>query len=266
MNDALYLFCFARADSLEPALATRPPGEPRLQLLRQGDLAAVLCDASRSEFAGADAERRLADPAWIAGRVATHAAAIEWAMRYSPVFPAQFGTLFSSADRVVALMQSCHPRIGRVLDHVDGKTEWAVKGWLDRPAATDSQAASIRAGEPEPAARSAGAGYLRERQLQARAGQNLRRWLERSLPLVSARLQRQAVETCSRPWRASDAPNEIVANWAFLVRNRDVPAFRRQMEAINAEFATQGLRFDLSGPWPPYSFCVPLTEETTWSG
>ncbi|AOJ05082.1 MULTISPECIES: GvpL/GvpF family gas vesicle protein [Burkholderia] len=266
MNDALYLFCFARAASLDPALAARPPDEPRLQLLREGNLGAVLCDASRSEFAGADAERRLADPAWIAGRVATHAAVIEWAMRYSPVFPAQFGTLFSSANRVAALMRSCHPRIGGVLDHVEGKTEWAVKGWLDRPAATDSRAASLRADELEPASRSAGVRYLRERQLLARASQNLRRWLEQSVPQVSARLQRHAVEMRSRPWRTSDAPNEIVANWAFLVRNRDVPAFRRQADAINAELATQGLRFDLSGPWPPYSFCVPLAEEATWSG
>ncbi|AOJ71121.1 MULTISPECIES: GvpL/GvpF family gas vesicle protein [Burkholderia] len=266
MNAALYLFCFARAERLAPAWATRPPGEPRLQLLRDGDLAAVLCDASRSEFAGADAERRLTDPAWIAGRVAIHAAVIEWTMRYSPVFPAQFGALFSSADRVIASMQSAHAHISRVLDLVDGKTEWAVKGWLDRRAATDSQAALLRAEEPEWAARATGTHYLRERQLQARAGHNLRGWLEQSVPPVSARLQRHAVQMCSRPSRASDSPNEIVANWAFLVRNRDVQAFRRQAKAVDAEFAARGLHFDFSGPWPPYSFCAPLAEETTWSG
>ncbi|WP_232289999.1 GvpL/GvpF family gas vesicle protein, partial [Burkholderia humptydooensis] len=132
--------------------------------------------------------------------------------------------------------------------------------------AADSQAALLRADEPESAARTAGARYLRERQLQARAGQNLRDWLEQSVPPISARLQRHAVEMCSRPCRASDSEHEIVANWAFLVRNRDVPAFRRQAEAIDAEFATWGLHFDFSGPWPPYSFCAPLTEETTWSG
>jgi hypothetical protein len=51
---------------------------------------------------------------------------------------------------------------------------------------------------------------------------------------------------------------DMVLNWAFLVPRKAVADFRTRIEQANAEHDRQGLVFQLSGPWPPYSFCPAL--------
>lgn len=258
-TDAVYLYCFGRADCFAALPLPSPDRGPPLLLQPAGELVAVLAEVARSEFCGAAAEQRLADPNWVAGAVARHAAIVEWAMQRSPVFPARFGTLFSSPRRVAALMRRQAAQIGRMLDRVEGAAEWAVKVWLDRPAATRWRAAALAAQAPAAGQLSAGAGYLRDRQLQTQAGKGLEAWLQPTLRALSARLLQHAVELRCRPHPPAAA--ELAANWALLVADSQASAFGERLAAINPEFAEQGLRIELSGPWPPYSFCVSLSGE-----
>jgi hypothetical protein len=45
----------------------------------------------------------------------------------------------------------------------------------------------------------------------------------------------------------------------FLVPDRTVEVLRHMTDDWNARHAHQGLRLELSGPWPPYHF-VPVLE------
>lgn len=258
-TDAVYLYCLGRAACFAARPLPDPHGGPPLLLQPAGELVAVLTEVARSEFCGAAAERRLADPAWVAGKVAHHAAVVDWAMQRSPVFPARFGTLFSSPRRVATLMRRRAVPIGRMLERVEGAAEWAVKVWLDRPAATRWRAAALAAQAPAAGQLSAGAGYLRDRQLQTQAGKGLEAWLQPTLQTLSARLLQHAVELRRRPH--PPAATELAANWALLVADSQAAAFGERLAAIDPEFAEQGLRLELSGPWPPYSFCVSLGED-----
>ena len=51
---------------------------------------------------------------------------------------------------------------------------------------------------------------------------------------------------------------EMVLNWAFLVPPSAVANLRARTNRANANHAQQGLVFELSGPWPPYSFSPSL--------
>ena len=54
---------------------------------------------------------------------------------------------------------------------------------------------------------------------------------------------------------------ETVGNWAFLVDRGNAEDFRNRIFRANAENTSNGLFFDLSGPWPPYSFAPTLRME-----
>jgi hypothetical protein len=56
----------------------------------------------------------------------------------------------------------------------------------------------------------------------------------------------------------SGAATEMVLNWAFLLPRMAVADFRRRVERANAQPQLKGLTFEVSGPWPPYSFCPVL--------
>jgi hypothetical protein len=49
-------------------------------------------------------------------------------------------------------------------------------------------------------------------------------------------------------------------NGAFLVPPTAVEGLQNLLAELNGRFDPQGMRFDLSGPWPPYSFAPALDE------
>lgn len=264
MNDPLCLFCFVRAERVAGTQLPAAVDAPPLVLLREGAVAALLARVPREDFCGTDATQRLADPAWLATQVIRHSAVLNWAMRHSPVFPARLGTLFSSIERVQVLMREHAAVIDRVLDRVEDKTEWAVKGWLNRSIAEQRQALTLATCEPDEAL-SPGTRYLSKRIHQAQAARQLDAWLVQSAQAILARLTNQAQAFRSRPATSAGSPatsNELVSNWAFLLNERQTPAFSDLVQSINREFAGAGFQLEVSGPWPPYSFCEPLMEQS----
>ena len=58
----------------------------------------------------------------------------------------------------------------------------------------------------------------------------------------------------------------MVLNWALLLPAAAVADFRGRIERANAEQNPGGLAFEVSGPWPPYSFCPVLETEAGRKG
>src|SRR5208282_486821 len=72
---------------------------------RRGTVAAVLSRVSPSEFCGPTGEKNLQDLAWLAPRACRHQAVLEQVMRWGPVLPARFGTLFSSMAKLESFLR-----------------------------------------------------------------------------------------------------------------------------------------------------------------
>jgi len=73
-----------------------------------------------------------------------------------------------------------------------------------------------------------------------------------------------AVEFRERPVVSGGAPHEEgarILNWTFLVPRSGVDDFGARIQRISDEHAEHGLVFDVSGPWPPYSFCPSFEPE-----
>ena len=63
----------------------------------------------------------------------------------------------------------------------------------------------------------------------------------------------------SRETTGSD--QDMVWNWALLIPRQAVSGFQARIQDINAQYAERGLRVEVTGPWPPYSFCPALDME-----
>ena len=50
-------------------------------------------------------------------------------------------------------------------------------------------------------------------------------------------------------------------NWALLIPRQAVGGFQTRIQDINAQYGDRGLRVEVTGPWPPYSFCPALDME-----
>jgi hypothetical protein len=234
---------------------------------RNGRVAAVLSRVSRSEFCGPTGEKNLQDLAWLAPRACRHEAVLEQVMCLGPVLPARFGTLFSSTASLETFMRKHEAAIARFLERVGGQEEWAVKGFLDQARAEAEWVARRRSEEPCPSGSSPGVTYLQEQSLRIQARQALDDRLAEACGDLLNQLNSLASEIVPRRVLAHETPEsarELVLNWALLLPSAAVADFRGRIERANAEQNPGGLAFEVSGPWPPYSFC-PVVEAASAS-
>jgi len=259
----IYLYCLALSDrALRIEKSLEDDQEP-IDLRGFGDLAAVTRSVPLAEYCGASAEENLSDLNWVGPRACRHESVIERVMRESPVLPARFGTLFSSVENVRDFVAQHHDTAADFLRRVSEHEEWAVKGVLDRPKAHEAVCGDVLSERRQfLESLSPGRRHLEEKRLLADAGKRVARWLKTVSDRVSDELAGLAAESCPRRiYQLNEDGPETVLNWAFLVRRERVPELRERVVRLNVEPASQGLSFDLAGPWPPYSFVPSLANE-----
>jgi hypothetical protein len=264
---AFYLFCFARPGLLPELAGTGVDGQGPLLVHSSTGLAAVLSTVLVEDFCGPEAEARMEDLSWLGIRAWRHEAVIERVMAHSPVFPARFGTLFSSLESLERLLQRHRDTISQFLDRVTDHEEWGIKGLLDREKALqelqsrykterDRQKMDLSALPP-------GMRYLQEQRARAAAEKELQQWLSKTCAEVADDLRGYATDFSTRKAGAAaaqDGAPEIVLNWAFLTPKSARADLCGRVERASAELADQGLTFEITGPWPPYNFTPPLTD------
>lgn len=257
VEEGIYLFCFARREVLPgiagPGLDERSP----VSSWAFRDVVAVLSRAPLKAFCGPSGEAHLQDLTWVGPRACRHEEVIERTMRHSPVFPARFGTLFSSLERLERLLETHYDTVSAFLNYAADKEEWGVKGLLDEAEAERHLLSAPSLALPS----SPGARYLAERQRRAEVDRRLKSWAEGVGASVAEDLQGRAAESRSLrtlPREASGRDRSVAFNRAFLLLRSAREDFRLRVEQISAEHSAQGLTLELSGPWPPYSFCPSL--------
>lgn len=259
---AIYLYCLARPD-VGPALhGEGVDGRNPILSWRVRDLTAVVSRVMLKDFCGPAADAHMQDLTWLGPRACRHEAVVEHVMRLSPVLPARFGTLFSSLASLERFLKKHHAGIRRFLEQVADKEEWAVKGMLDRKKAREEIFSTILARQKQDlSSLSPGMRYFQEQRMLASVEKELNSWLKEICNEVMDDLSQQAVDFRQRRVLSQSAAKEdmeMVLNCAFLLPRTSVADLRARIDRANAHHAQGGLIFELSGPWPPYSFSSSL--------
>jgi hypothetical protein len=258
--EGIYLFCFAHPHCLPDSGITGLDGRQPVTQWAFKDIVAVLGMSSIEEFCGPKAENRMKDLAWIGPLACRHEEVVEEIMRRSPVFPARFGTIFSSFDALEKLLDVHYDKISRFLDKAAGKEEWAVKGLLNRVRARKSfSTLMLSEEEGRLFSLSPGKRYLSEQRIRSSADKELNSWLQEVIKGIGDDLCRHSSEFCERKVLSLDnEAMDMVLNWAFWIAREDADDFRARIDRANEQKDRQGLLLQLSGPWPPYSFLPSL--------
>lgn len=265
MANALYLFCLTRGRLVPYLEAAGINGDDILILKSFSDITAVVCEVPEEDFLGSSAELKLQDLEWIGPRAVRHEQVVEEVMRYSPVLPAPFGSLFSSVETLENLIESNMSAINRFFDYVADKDEWSVKGLVSKDKALDNIfLEKMGRALDDLSSLTPGVRYFRERQLRSEAERELGGMIRQVCNTVGNELT--GLSSSSRKRKIVSLSKEgnekqTVVNWAFLVEDSMVKDFLARIEFANTECDPKGLVFECSGPWPPYSFCPSLEME-----
>lgn len=253
--EAIYLYTVTRADHEAvdgPGIEDRP-----LHRLRHDPFIATVSIVDKSDWVGEASADHMQSLSWVGPRAYRHEQVVEAVMdEAGPVFPARFGTLYSGPEEVREALDTHRATLLSFFETIAGAEEWAVKGLLDR------DEAKAHLAEAAPSEAESGTDYLQRRKQVQDAETELDDWLDETAEALLDPLGATARETRVLPVQGNAGREaDVVFNWAFLVPNANVEAFRTEVERAGKDHDAAGLTLDLTGPWPPYNFRPTLDEE-----
>ncbi len=263
MRTGCYLFCLAKGSCLPRLTGTGLDGRSSLSILRYRDIAALYCPVRLDEFVGPEAIARMEDLTWLASRACRHEEVVEEALRHSPVLPVRFGTVFSSHRSLVRILQRDYRMIAGFLERLVFQEKWVVKGMFHKAQAHAGPIPEDPGKELDPISPAVSGKLLAfplRRRPYSETGFNY--WWEEACHQVMEELRGYAADfRRRRVWHDAVNGREMVVNAAFLLPRNVVQDFRTRLKIANARFASRGLAFEFSGPWPPYCFSPDLEPE-----
>jgi Gas vesicle synthesis protein GvpL/GvpF len=222
-------------------------------------LTAVAGDVPLAEFGESALRRNLEDVTWLEATARTHHHVIDVLGQRGPLVPMRLATVYAADAGVAAMLDERAEDFRVTLSRVSAHQEWGVKAYEAqspergnpaRPAAGGSSGTGTAAGP--------GSSYLQRRRDELSARKQVRHDAMASAEMIHARLCRYASETRLHPPQApqltgSRAP--MILNAAYLLEDERGDEFAAVVAALALEHP--GVRLELTGPWPPYSFTGP---------
>jgi hypothetical protein len=255
----LYLYCFARPLS-DPPEVVGIDGRQYVSALTINDVTAIWSPVPLDAFTGPTGDANLRDSSWVVPRACQHERVVEAVMRRSPVLPVRFGTVFSTPGLLEERLADWATVISRFLDDVSGKEEWSVRGFADpdRVAKWLTASAPALAELQRQTPSSPGAQYFYEKRLRVAVQGALGVW-RRVVATEVAKSLSDCVDQVRvlSSWLRDDSkgPRQQVLNCTVLVPKERVAGLHTYVNGIEERYADPGVKLEVSGPWPPYSFC-----------
>jgi hypothetical protein len=246
------------AEALRDAVGIDRRGS--VELVERGGLAAVTSRVDLADFAREELEANVPDLAWLAPRVQAHEDVLERALAHDAVVPFRFGALCVGEDDARALLDDQRDRLERALARVADKVELGVKAIVspevlaERVRATSDEARRL---EEQLSGSGGGRRYLLTRQLEQVTAREAAARRTQLAEESHAALAAAAVEARANPVQRAEAggfDGEMLLNGAYLVWRGRAAAFAAVVDELGDRHADDGVRYELTGPWPPYNF------------
>jgi hypothetical protein len=259
-SQGVYLYCFGRGPIAGRLEAPGIDGHADVAFLTVDKLTAVFSQVSLDDFSGPSGDANLRDASWIIPRARRHEQVVEEVMRLSPVLPARFGMVLSSALILDGLVARNAATIRDFLDRMADREEWSVKASLDVPRAEGWLQKSQTAidGPTGLDSVSPGLRYIQRKQFCTHLRQQLNDWGRRTAEEIRRLLAAQAGDVRAlrlQPKEPATNGDQMILNCALLVSRDRVAELHDCAGDIDARYADRGVSLKVSGPWPPYSFC-----------
>ena len=233
------------------ALLTGVDREP-VRSVKGPDLAAVVGSVDLQEFGEEPLRRNLENLSWLDNCARSHHRVIQAVARSGPVVPMRLAVVFHDDTRVGTMLEERTDDLASALSRIDGRAEWGVKAFSD--AGASEEGSDTASDELD---RGPGTAYLRRRRAQLSAHERARNAAAMGAEAVHKALSAISDAASRHPpqdERLRGDPSWMILNGAYLVEDNRVDQFVETARALDDEHP--GLRLELTGPWPPYSFAT----------
>jgi hypothetical protein len=217
-----------------------------VELVAEGDVAALVSVVPAEEFGEASLRERLDDRAWLERTAREHEDTLERALAGTAVIPFRLCTVYESREGLREFLSAHAPALADLLARLDGRVELGVKAYFAAMAPEREEAQSGRE-------------YLLRRQRERDAAEEAARFKVECARASHERLAAAAEEARANPPQPpelSGRTEEMLLNGAYLVR-RDDGRIADAVAELESLYGPRGVTYEVTGPWPPYNFVPP---------
>jgi hypothetical protein len=248
----VWVYAIAERVARIPLGQLRGVGGGPVRTLAAAGLTAVAEDVGLAAFGAEALRRNLEDLDWLEATARAHHRVIDAVAQQGPLVPMRLATVYSGDESLGAMLAERSADLRVALARITGRQEWGVKAYAARQSEPGGAGSST---EPTGPGGGAGAAYLRRRRDELASQKDARREALVSAEVIHADLSRHAAETRVHPAQApqltgSRAP--MILNAAYLLDDGRGEDFAAVVTAVGEQHP--GVRLELTGPWPPYSF------------
>jgi hypothetical protein len=245
-----YLYAVGRDVDPSGIAAVRGLRGGELRLVGERGLVAIASTVDLDEFGEDALHKNFEDLQWLEDVARGHDQVINELAAIATIAPCRLATICRTDDAIRHRLDRWHDDLFAALDRIEGRNEWSVKIYeAPRPIADEGNE------DLEPGSPGSGAAYLQRRRSElsrarqsAEAAAALADELYHVLAAGSVASRRLPIQDR----RLSGRDDTMSLNGTYLIDGSRTDEF----QALVAELADRypELRFELQGPWPPYSF------------
>jgi hypothetical protein len=260
MSSLLYVYAILPADApVVPALrrgAVHGIDGGIVTCVEAAGLAAAVSAVAPSAFEAEPLNLLVRDMDWLAPRAAAHQQVNALLLdQTDALIPLTFGTVYRTAARIVAMLETEREALTSCLERVRGKAEWVLS--LQRQteealAALERQSDALREVRARIATGAPGRAYLLSRQLETIRQRELLSMDGRAVAALDDLLPTVG-ETFPERVGAGPEPGPL-ARLSVLVGRPHESGLLAAVAGYRQHWSGLGYDLRLTGPWPPYRF------------
>lgn len=186
-----------------------------------------------------------------------HEKVVEHVMQKRTVLPLGFGNIFINENRVEWLLTKFYRTFKIYLKKLDGKVEMGVKVFYDLETArrsiknTNNKIKKLK--EPMASEHPKEDQFSKEK-LVITTTRKFAEEVSRKAYECGVRIYEVLGKVAVDSRLMKRISDDMIMNGTFLVNRDKMAQFEKTLETLRKEYENQGLKFQQSGPWPPYNF------------
>jgi hypothetical protein len=263
INELIYVYCIA-ADS--PGLINELKSRD-LKFACIDGFIVLIKNVPENEFSEENLKQNIADLLWLEANAREHIRVIGMIMEFTSVIPFKFGTIFNSVESLEKFITVYSASLLENFDFIRGKEEWSVKIYCHRQALSkhiDELSEPAAALEKQIMASSPGKAFLLQRKkadlIQDEMDRICKKFGQSCFNELSKQSEANSLNNLL-PKEVTGREDTMILNAAFLVAKEKVPEFKGSATKFGSREADSSFNFELTGPWPPFSFIF-INEKT----
>jgi len=268
----LYVYCIAGELVVLPNNLTGIDPEHPVYFIEKEGIFIAVSSVSFAEFNEEKLEKKMTDSEWLLPKAKRHEEVVEFIMNsappngvqetdttHIPVVPLRFCTVYKDCEGIFHALLPHKEKVIEFLEYTRDKTEWSVKVFCDKitylEKCMESKGLTENNGQDFLLP---GENYLLKKKQRTKREHNFKADIQQYLTDIHETLSTYADQ--NKFLRCTDKnvhgkQMDMIMNTAFLVQERSLHPFKDTVDALIKKYQDKGFVFELSGPWPPYSFC-----------